>query len=142
MGHGESRQGGARISRSYLRAGAGLGAPLLAALLLVGCASGLPGEGPETAAEGALVESSALPAAPVASPPASDGTAAATSRAAPAPTGRQKPPEQPYPSFGAPAQVGDRPVLTKEQRDAMQKNLEGLASQREKEMLRQIEADQ
>ncbi len=106
------------------------------ALLLGGCASadGIAGNAPVAAAGG--VESTGTPATN------SAASATGASRAAPVLPGREKEPEKAYPSFGAPAQVGDRPVLTKEQSAAMQKNLEGLASDREKTMLRQIEADQ
>ena len=142
LAHGQGRQGGGSVARMHLLAGCGL-----VALLLAGCASG---EGPM----GGISEEALAPAAgsaesagvPVAaSSPGAGETArsvAGQARAAPVLTGRVKPPEPAYPTFGAPAQVGDRPVLTKEQSAAMQKNLEGLASDREKTMLRQIEADQ
>ncbi|WP_371345787.1 hypothetical protein [Ancylobacter sp. IITR112] len=96
------------------------------ALLLAGCAS--------------LESQTAGPPPPGAT--AESAAASESARAAPAPVGRQKPPEAPYPTFGAPAQIGDRPVMTPQQQQAVQKNLETLASQREKEMLRQIEDDQ
>ena len=119
----------------------------LLALLLAGCASADgPSAGITEAALAPAADSAESPGAPVAASAATaeadPRVAVGQSRAAPPPTGRVKPPELAYPTFGAPAQVGDRPVLTQQQRDAMQKNLENLASQREKEMLRQIEADE
>lgn len=142
MGHGQGRQGGAGASRMHLLAGGAL-----VALLLAGCASADgPSAGITEAALAPAADSAESPGAPVAASAATaeadPRVAAGQSRAAPPPTGRVKPPELAYPTFGAPAQVGDRPVLTQQQRDAMQKNLENLASQREKEMLRQIEADE
>jgi hypothetical protein len=119
--HGQDRQGGRSVARTFLLAGA--------ALVLAGCAS--------------LERSTSRPGAAATSGSAESGaTTADSSRAAPAPAGRQKPPEPAYPTFGAPAQIGDRPVMTPQQQQAMQKNLENLASQREKEMLRQIEDGQ
>ncbi|WP_018390522.1 hypothetical protein [Ancylobacter sp. FA202] len=134
MGHGQGRQAGGAFGPVHILAGCAL-----VALLLAGCASA---EGPSAGiSEAALAQGSVESAGVSAGGAEVDPRAAAgQSRAAPAPTGRQKPPEPAYPTFGAPAQVGDRPVLTQQQRDAMQKNLENLASQREKEMLRQIEA--
>lgn len=39
--------------------------------------------------------------------------------------------EQAYPNFGAPAQVGDRPVMTPAQTAKMQTDLQGLARQQQ-----------
>ena len=119
--HGQGRQGGRSVARTFLLAGA--------ALALAGCAS------LERSTSGTGTGETSGSAESVA-------TSGDSSRAAPAPTGRRKPPEPAYPTFGAPAQIGDRPVMTKQQQEAMQKNLENLASQREKEMLRQIEDGQ
>lgn len=119
--HGQGRQGGRLVARTFLLA--------CGALALAGCAS------LERSAGGSG-------AATTSGSGESGATSADSSRAAPAPAGRQKPPEPAYPTFGAPAQIGDRPVMTPQQQQAMQKNLENLASQREKEMLRQIEGGQ
>lgn len=137
VGHGQGRPaGGAFFARVHILASAAL-----VALLLAGCASA---DGPSAGiTEAALAQGSVeTVGAPASGAEADPRIAAGQSRAAPAPTGRQKPAELAYPTFGAPAQVGDRPVLTQQQRDSMQKNLENLASQREKDMLRQIEADE
>lgn len=136
MGHGQGRPAGGAFGPVHILAGCAL-----VALLLAGCASA---EGPSAGiTEAALAQGSVEPAgASAAGPEADPRIAAGQSRAAPAPTGRQKPPEPAFPTFGAPAQVGDRPVMTPQQRDAMQKNLENLASQREKDMQRQIEDGQ
>ncbi|MCK0208838.1 hypothetical protein MWN33_12440 [Starkeya koreensis] len=66
----------------------------------------------------------------------------ATSRAAPAPKGRQKEAEKTYPSFGAPATVGDRPTLTTDEAAKLQQNLETLAREREAKTVRELEQDQ
>lgn len=142
MNHGETRQCGAADRRLRVLACVGM-----AGMLLAGCASAggtsdlISGAAVESSApEAGAVESAALPVAAETPAPATARTG--LSRAAPAPKGREKTPEPEYPTFGAPAQIGDRPVMTKEQTEAMQKNLEGLAQQRENQMLRAIEADQ
>ncbi len=122
--HGQGRQGGRAVAPKSLLAGCAM-----AALLLAGCASLERSTGGDAAGAASGASESAA-------------SSADSSRAAPAPVGRQKPPEPVYPTFGAPAQVGDRPVMTKQQQEATQKTLENLASQREKEMLRQIEDGQ
>ncbi|WP_421697414.1 hypothetical protein [Ancylobacter sp.] len=119
--HGQGRQGGRSAARTFLLAGA--------ALALAGCAS----LERSTSGSGAAATSGSGESA---------AASADSSRAATTPAGRQKLPEPAYPTFGAPAQIGDRPVMTPQQQQAVQKNLENLASQREKEMLRQIEDGQ
>lgn len=63
-------------------------------------------------------------------------------RAAPPPKGREKEKEKPFPTFGAPAKIGDIPVLTKDESSKMQSDLESLAREREAKALRELEADQ
>ena len=79
------------------------------------------------------------PAAPVASPGYRDSS---TSRAAPAPKGREKEAEKPFPNFGTPVQIGDRPVLTTDEATQLQQNLEKLAREREAKAVRELEQDQ
>lgn len=45
--------------------------------------------------------------------------------------------EMAYPTFGAPAQIGDRPVMTPAQTSKMESDLQGLARQQQQ----QVEAD-
>lgn len=146
-------------ARSGMRGARGAGV-LALALLLAGCAgaggpSGIvTGEALDAAtapAEGAAVETAPLAAnatgsatvsTPAASASSTGSRSDATSRAAPAPKGREKEPEKPYPSFGAPATVGDRPVLTTDEAAKLQQNLETLAREREAKALRELEQDQ
>lgn len=79
------------------------------------------------------------PAAPAASPGYRDSS---TSRAAPAPKGREKEAEKPFPNFGTPVQIGDRPVLTTDEATQLQQNLEKLAREREAKAVRELEQDQ
>ncbi|MCJ8143236.1 hypothetical protein MKI84_09940 [Ancylobacter sp. A5.8] len=50
-------------------------------------------------------------------------------------------PKPAYPTFGAPAQIGDRPVMDAAARSKMQTDLETLATQREQQLLKEIEQD-
>ncbi|MFT0860112.1 hypothetical protein [Ancylobacter sp. G4_0304] len=50
-------------------------------------------------------------------------------------------PQPAYPTFGAPAQIGDRPVMDAAARAKMQTDLETLAKQREQQLLNDIEQD-
>lgn len=92
----------------------------------------------------------AAASAPAASAPATSPAAAETSsrtardgsRAAPPAPPSGKPKELPYPSFGTPAQIGDKPVMSKEDTAKLQKDLETLAKEREAKALRELEADQ
>ncbi|QIB32456.1 hypothetical protein [Ancylobacter pratisalsi] len=68
------------------------------------------------------------------------GAAPKSEATAPAATGPYK--ELPYPNFGAPKQVGDRPVMTPAETEQMQSDLEGLAKEREQKMLKELEQSQ
>ncbi|MCS0501833.1 hypothetical protein [Ancylobacter mangrovi] len=52
------------------------------------------------------------------------------------------PQDLPYPNFGAPKQIGDRPVMTPEETQKVQSDLENLAKDREQKMLQDIEQSQ
>jgi len=145
---------------------AGLSA-LAVALLLAGCAgvggpSGVltgealqaPASSSETAvaaqdtpsaAEPAAGEAQAAPAAAATSSASSQGSSRAAhdgARAAPPPQASGKPKELPYPSFGTAAQVGDRPVMSKEDTAKLQQELEAQAKEREAKARRELEEDQ
>ena len=49
--------------------------------------------------------------------------------------------DAPYPSFRAPAQIGDRPVMNAESQTKMQTDLESLAKDRSTRLLKEIEDD-
>jgi hypothetical protein len=142
---------------------AGLSA-LAVALLLAGCAgiggpSGVitgealqaPASSSETAvaaqdtpsaAEPAAGEAQATPAAPAASSQGSSRTAHDGARAAPPPQASGKPKELPYPSFGTAPQIGDRPVMSKEDTAKLQQELEAQAKEREAKARRELEEEQ
>lgn len=107
-----------RDTASTLVRAAGL---TLAGLLLTACASMMPPEmtspGPAPADQGALDENGQ-------------------------PTAAVKPAPPPAPSFGAPKQIGDRPVMNPADQTKMQSDLETLAKQREGEVLQDIEQSQ
>ncbi len=98
-----------------------LAACAFAGLLLAGCASMMPPEmtapSPAPADQGALDENGV-------------------------PTAAVKPAPPPAPSFGAPKQIGDRPVMDAASRTKMQTDLETLAKQRESDSIKEIEAGQ
>lgn len=93
------------------------------------------------AAESAATEASSASSA-TAPAEASSRTARDGSRAAPPAQPSGKPKELPYPSFGTPAQIGDKPVMSKEDTAKLQSDLETLAKEREAKALRELEADQ
>lgn len=68
------------------------------------------------------------------------GMAPPPDASAPAATGPYK--ELPYPNFGAPKQVGDRPVMTPAETEKVQSDLEGLAQDREQKLLKELEQPQ
>ncbi len=92
-----------------------------AGLLLAACASMMPPEmtspAPVPADQGALDENGV-------------------------PTAAVKPTPPPAPSFGAPKQIGDRPVMDAAARAKMQTDLETLAKQRESDAVKELEAGQ
>lgn len=49
--------------------------------------------------------------------------------------------DPPTPTFRAPAQIGDRPVMNSEGQSKMQSDLEGLAKDRSAKLLKEIEDD-
>lgn len=49
--------------------------------------------------------------------------------------------DPPTPSFRAPAQIGDRPVMNAESQTKMQSDLENLAKDRSSKLLKEIEED-
>jgi hypothetical protein len=147
---------------------AGLSA-LAVALLLAGCAgvggpSGVitgealqaPAAGGETAvaaqeipaheipavAETGASEAQATQAAPAASSQASSRAARDGARAAPPAQASGKPKELSYPSFGTAPQIGDRPVMSKEDTAKLQQELEAQAKEREAKARRELEEDQ
>ena len=57
--------------------------------------------------------------------------------------GASGPPQDlPYPTFGAPKQIGDRKVMTPQETQQLETDLQGLAAQREKQMLNELEQSQ
>lgn len=93
----------------------------LAGLLLAGCASMMPPEMTSPAVA-----------------PADQGAVDENGE----PTAAVKPAPPAYPTFGAPKQIGDRPVMDAATRTKTQADLENLAKQREGEVLKDIEAAQ
>ena len=93
----------------------------IAGLLLTACASMMPPEmtspGPAPADQGAVDANGAPTAAVRAAPP-------------------------PAPSFGAPKQIGDRPVMNPADQSKMQTDLETLAKERETNAVKELEAGQ
>lgn len=92
-----------------------------AALLLAGCASMMPPE--MTAPSPAPADQGALDA---------DGK----------PTAAVKPAPLVAPTFGAPKQIGDRPVMDAKSQTQMQSDLENLAKSREGDSVKALEAGQ
>lgn len=96
------------------------------------------------AGEAVASEAQAAPAAGAtpAAPQASSRTAQDGSRAAPPAQPSGKPKELAYPSFGTAPQIGDRPVLSKEDTAKLQQDLETQAKEREAKARRELEEDQ
>lgn len=103
-----------------------------------------PAVPPDAGAAAEAATPSVAPAATATAPAAAEKRRATTdaTRAAPPPKGRDKEKEKPFPTFGAPAKVGDIPVLTKDETSKMQSDLEALAREREAKALRELEEDQ
>jgi len=93
----------------------------LAGLLMTACASMMPPE-----------MTSPAPA------PADQGALDANG----APTAAVKPAPPAFPTFGAPKQIGDRPVMDAASQTKMQTDLETLAKQRETNAVKELEAGQ
>lgn len=114
-------------------------------LVLAGCAGGpssaITGEALDAVQAPTETTAEAPPAPPVVNRPVSSLTASSGAEI-PFSQLRGKPKDTPYPSFGAPTQIGDKPVMTPEERAKMQENLENLADKREGQFLREIEAEQ
>jgi len=93
----------------------------LAGLLVTACASMMPPEmtapAPTPADQGALDENGVPTAAVKPAPPA-------------------------FPTFGAPKQIGDRPVMDAKSQTQMQSDLENLAKSREGDSVKALEAGQ